>query len=271
MNHNHHYRLNSYRHECAYRAIISLNNAGVSLMARHMYTDAAETLKDAIQLMRSTFFDGGDDCNSMPPPQDVFERALQAAWLRTRREEPQPQRDDGLNLVVLSDLANPRQVYEELGNDPDILFCVVIEPFLGDWTEETIDMERLECESGLLLYNYGIAYRCAALTDPAMDADTRTKVLDAALRIFELSQTVVAGKSPMDCEEEDECDSLTRTASTEILLSFLVTASLLQMSSHNLELCHQYREDLLDLLAAFSQREILHSLEKVAGAAAAAA
>ena len=279
MNHNHHYRLqNSYRHECAYKAIISLNNAGVSLMARRMYTDAAETLKDAIQLMRSTFFDGGDDGNSVPPPQDVFERALQAAWLRTRREGPQPQRDDGLNLVVLSDLANPRQVYEELGNDPDILFGVVIEPFIDDWSEEeTIDMERLECESGLLLYNYGIAYRCCAArtTDPAMDADTRTRVLDAALCIFELSQTVVAGKSPMDCDDEEEDDErhspLTRTASTGMLLSFLVTASLLQMSSNNVELCHQYREDLLDLLATLSQREILHSLDKVAGAAAAAA
>lgn len=253
-NHN----LDSFRHECAYKAVISLNNAGASLLSRRMYTDAVETLKDAIHLMRSSFF-SGDNENAALPSQQAFEQALQAAWHRTRQEVSGEQ--DGLSLEVLSDLGSPLQVYEELGNNSETLFAVVIEP--SDWSD--MDTERLECESGLLLYNYGIAHRCAALTDPTMDPDTRSRVEEAALRIFELSQTV-ASKSTVQSDDEYPLT----TTSTEILLSFLVTASLLQMSSNNRELCHQYREDLLDLLTMLSRREIMHSLENVICAAAAA-
>jgi len=253
--------------ENAYQSIVTLNNAGINLLVSRKYTDAVETFQDAIKLMRTSFFCGTNDGSSTwaftsLPPREDFDRALQAAWLRTRQDESREQ--DGLNLVVFSDLASPREVYEELENDAESLFCVVLEPSVEKWCD--IDMERLECESGLLLYNYGIAHRCAALTDHTMDATLRHHVEESAMRIFELSQTVANKSIPYAMDDEP----MMATTSTEILLAFLVTASLLQMSTSDSELCHQYRGELLDLLTTLSHQEMMLSMENIILAAAAA-
>lgn len=252
--------------ENAYKAIVALNNAGINLLASRRYTDAVETFQDSIQLMRASFFCFGNDESSTQtitlPPREDFDRALQAAWLRTRHEEFGEQ--DDLNLVVLSDLASPLEVYEELGHDAESLFCVVLDPSVEKWCD--IDMERLECESGLLLYNYGIAHRCAALTDRSMDSTIRDRVQESAMRIFELSQTVANKSMPYAMDDEPNM----ATTSTEILLAFLVTASLLQMSVSDSELCRQYRGELLDLLATLSRQEMMLFMENIFLAAAAA-
>ena len=255
-------------HACenAYKAIVTLNNAGISLLLKRKYTDAVETFQDAIHLMRISFFNSGTDANAgatiIHNSRDSFDRALQAAKLRTRQvDSGEP---DDLFLVVLTDLSSPRQVYEELSFDAESLFCVVLDPSTKLWSD--MDMERLECDSGLLLFNYGIAHRCAAMTDATMDANLRHQVEVSAKRIFELSQTV-ASKS-MSYAVDDE--AMLATTSTEMLLAFLVTASLLQMSVSDNELCHQYREELLDLLSTLSHHEMLLSMNDMVVAAAAA-
>ena len=104
------------------------------------------------------------------------------------------------------------------------------------------------------------------MTDATMDANLRHQVEVSAKRIFELSQTV-ASKS-MSYAVDDE--AMLATTSTEMLLAFLVTASLLQMSVSDNELCHQYREELLDLLSTLSHHEMLLSMNDLVVAAAAA-
>ena len=249
--------------ENAYKAINTLNNAGVSLLVNRRYTDAVETFQDAIQLMRTSFFNDRDSAceTSCLPPREAFEKALQGAWLRTRKESSE---HDDLNLVVLTDQTSPLQVYEELSFDAESLFCVVLEPFNNKWSE--MDMERLECESGLLLFNYGIAHRCAAMTDCTMDTKLRLQVELSAKRIFELSQTVASKSISYAMDDEP----MMATNSTEMLLSFLVTASMLQMSVNDLELCHQYREEMLDLLTTLSHQEMMLSVDDMILAAAAA-
>jgi len=96
---------------------------------------------------------------------------------------------------------------------------------------------------------------------------TRQQVAEAAVRIFELSQTVATKSTPYSMDEDS---SVLATTSTEILLSFLITSSMLQMSANNRELCHRYREELMDLLTTHSHQELMLSLDDLPLAAAAA-
>lgn len=236
------------RREYAYKSILSLNNTGVFLLANQNYIQAACTFKDAIQLMRWSFFSGNEITDENLPSNETFERALIHAWHRTRGSKHS---QDYLNLVVLSDKSDPRQVYEGLNRDPESLFCVVIET--DSILTTSVNDERLELDSGLLLYNYGVAQCCAARADVSMDSVSREQVHDAAQRIFELAQIVVTKETT---DQEDYWQGIS-SSNAVLLLQFLVVASLWQMSflDHNQELCQHYRHNFLCLLAQLAQQE----------------
>jgi hypothetical protein len=236
----------------AYKAVISLNNAGVSLLHRRLYTEAVDTLKDAIRLMRFSFFSG----ESMPSADD-FDQALQATWRRTSLK--QADRKDDIHLVMITDHDSPFSVYDELERNPEIIYCVNIEPvecYCGR------DSRRLDAESALLLYNYAIAHRCAARsTATDWDRATRCQIHETGFHIFALAQSVAAKLLP--------ASDLVDYPSNVLLVSMLVTANLLQMSSHSVELSCQYGEDLEDLLETISERETMLPQVEVTAAAAA--
>lgn len=239
------------RRENAYKAVISLNNAGVSLLQRRLYTEAFDTMKDAIRLMRFTFFSGE---SPMPLAAD-FDRSLQAAWKRTSIKQTEVQ--DGIHLVLITDHDSPYSVYEALERNPGMMICVNIDPVESYGCH---DIERLEAESALLLFNYGIAHRCAARSH--WDCATRCHIHETAFQILELAQSVAAKLLPGP--------DLVGSHSTVLLVSLLVTENLLQMTSHSVELSWQYFEDLEDLLATIAEQEMMLPQEEFAAAAAAA-
>jgi hypothetical protein len=238
----------------AYKAVISLNNAGVSLLHRHLYTEAVDTFKDAIRLMRFSFFSG----ESSIPEADDFDRALQAASKRTSIKQAKV--EDGVLVITITDQDSPHTVYATLERNPESMFCVNIEPVEN---YDACDSERLEAESAWLLYNYGIAHRCAAQsTLTQWNRATRCHINNTAFQIFEMAQSVAAKLLPGS--------DLVASPSNVLLVSLLVTANLLHMSSHSLELIGQYSEDLEDLLATIAERELMLSGEQRGVAAAAA-
>jgi hypothetical protein len=237
----------------AYKAIVSLNNAGVSLLQRRLYNEAIDTMKDAIRLMRFSFFSGA---SSMPSSTE-FDLALQAAWKRTSIKHAEIQ--DDIHLVLITDHDNPYAVYDSLDGRSNVLCCVNIEP-VEDFCDS--DMERLEAESAMLLYNYGIAHRCAARSaGTGWDRATRLHIHETGFQIFELAQSVAAKLIPAPCKAN--------TPSNALLVSVLVTTNLLQMSSHSAELSWQYCEDLEELLVAISEREMMLPQEDLVAAPAA--
>lgn len=244
---------NATHKERAYKVVISLNNAGVSLIQRRHYIEAVDTLKDAIRLMRFSFFSG----ELLMPSADELDQSLQAAWKRTCIGQTDV--DDNVSLATITDQDSPYLVNDSLERSPDTMCCVNIDP-VEDFCGR--DMERLEVESSFLLYNYGIAHRCAARsTATRWDEATRMNIHETAFQIFELAQSVAAKLLP----PLDVLDS----PSNVLLVSLLVTANLLHMSSHSVELSWQYCEDLEDLLATISEREMVLSQEDIAAAAAA--
>lgn len=228
-----------------------MNNAGVSLLQRRLYSEAVDTLKDALRLMRFAFFSG----ESSMPSADDFDRALRASSQRTSITQAKGQ--DNILLVMITDQDSPYSVCGEFERCPEIMFCVNLEPV--DWD---CDYERLEAESALLLYNYGIAHRCAAQSNATQcDHATRSHINDTAFQIFAMAQSV-AGKLL-------SVSDLVEPPSNVLFVSFLITSNLYQMSSHSLELSQQYSEDLEELLVTIAEREMMVPLEEIVSAAAA--
>jgi hypothetical protein len=156
-----------------HKAAIALNNAAVSLLARGLYQDAAVTLEDAVVLMGSAVVQAES-------PQATFasvtgqeiKGALDRVSLRTalyndsaaaahsRLDSPGMYRP---KLQVISSQLNPTRVYETLTSCTDaasvkVSFPITIEPI--EFERCTVD--EMNFESGIILYNYGIAYDCLA-------------------------------------------------------------------------------------------------------------
>jgi hypothetical protein len=228
----------------SYNAIVVLNNTAVQLMKRRLYTEAVETLKDAIRFMRVSFFPqrSDDGSSSASIRREDLDRALQAAWKRsTLRPSTAP---DGIHLAVVTDQSNPTSVYENLERDQKIWFIIEIDP---SGSCGYIDYERAEAESSLLLLNYAVAHRCVAKAVDGLDHSTRIRVKETAYEIFDLAQSV--GAKLLQSVDP------TARSSTALLVGLLSTVHLMHMSFSCAELRHRYTEDLLDLICMISERE----------------
>jgi hypothetical protein len=231
----------------AYNAIVVLNNTAVQLMKRRLYTEAVETLKDAIRFMRVCFFPQRSGCESsslLSIQKEELDRAMHAAWKRsTLRPSTAP---DGIHLAVVTDQSNPTAVCENLERDQTIWFIIEIEPCESCGH---IDYERAEAESSLLLLNYAVAHRCVARAVDGLDRPTRIRVKETAFEIFDLAQSVGA-------KLLQSVDPTVRS-STALLVSLLATFHLLRLSSPCAELRQRYTEDLLDLICMISEKEFV--------------
>ena len=173
----------------AYKAVISLNNAGVCLLQRRLYGDAVETMKDAIRLIRLAFF---SEESFMPSTEDL-DRALCASHQRSSIK--QPDIPDNVQFVVVSDCDSPYSVYETLFQSRGATCCVKIDPpnfFTSNGHDNLPEME-----SSILLYNYGIVNRCAARSTSMHLADiVRSEINETANHIFELAESVTTRLMP---------------------------------------------------------------------------
>jgi hypothetical protein len=206
----------------AYKAVVVLNNAGVRLLKRRRFIEGAETLKDALRLMHA-FFLAYDSSQS----QDVdANQALQAAYRRTSaKQEVHEEKDNSsVSIAVITDNDHPYEVFHRLERSSGVLFCIQIDPvdsFCGE------DMERLEIESAVILYNYGIAHLCACPTPST--AENESELTQRAYHLISLAESVMKVHVEIDSNQIN-------TLTTALLISMLVNNSLYQLSSHSLEM-----------------------------------
>ena len=240
--------------DSAFKAVIALNNAGVSLLQRRLYSEAVDTMKEAIRLMRLAFF---SEESSMPSTEEL-DRALCASYQRTSIK--QPEMTDNIHLLVVSNCDSPYSVYGNLVQNRGAMCCVIIDT-LEFFTRN--DHENLpETESSILLYNYGIVNRCAAQSTTTHWTDTvRSGINETAYHIFELAESVATRLMPSS--------DLINPPSEVLLMNMLIAISQMEMSSHSIELCLQYCENLDDLLIIIYEQEMMFPHDDVAAAAAA--
>jgi hypothetical protein len=230
----------------AYKAVVALNNAGVGLLQRRRFTEGAETLKDALRLMR-TFFHASECSDGQEV--DVNE-ALQAAYRRTSaiREEYEERSDINICIAAITDNEHPYEVFHRLERSTGVIFCIQIDPvdsFCGD------DMERLEIESAVILYNYGIAHLCACPTPST--PESRSEYTQRAYQLISLAESIVKVHLQDDCDQVD-------TPTNALLVSMLINTSLYQLSSHNLEMTFQNKRKLEYVLSTILNLEMMFPL-----------
>jgi hypothetical protein len=280
----------------SYRVVVALNNAGVTLVQRRMYLEAIATFKDAVRFMSSAFFSRSD--NDRPPKRLDLDIALQAAWQRTSitQQQQQEKHDPSTigvqhGVVIVSDRQSPHEIRCKMLGTAKVLYCVTIDP-IESFTDCDDMLVRLESESAILLYNYGVAYKCLAkATEMSSMVHNENTLLftrgdhafRTAFQIMELAKSI----SVKLLLSSSSCDTtnLSVTPTNILLVSLLVTETLVQMSA-----CHlwnQYDDDdddndrlynvgrivqFLDIvLTAISEREMFSSMEGSTQSAATAA
>lgn len=235
-------------HEYIYKAVVALNNTGVHLVQHGLTKDAIETLKDAIRFMKESLVSSdGSKSDGKVMNLTYYDKALQAAWHRKSHinQHIHQLHDSDINtskrsILVVSDQDHPMNLYGRLEHDNETLRCITIDPV------ERFDManvDRLQTESAIILYNLATAYRCisnksnaAASTISTINATsiaTTTSTRDVShtsYQIMELSHSVTAHLFRVLSLRRTR---LVNVPSNLLLVSFFIYDSLREMSIAN--------------------------------------
>lgn len=254
-------------YECIYNAAIALNNTAIHLVQHGKYFEASETLQDAMKCTK-VFCNGGSSVDlPFVMPRAECERALHAARVRKNRIQV-----DGSaaiisskypnDILVVSDQDDPQEVYYTLEQNRSLRCCVTIDPVEKF---ELHDVDRLQVESALIVYNFGVVYRCMASRPVALslvkfndndEAITHFDVYCASVRILELTRCVTTNLlSVLSCNGTRSL----HISSNLLLAAVLVLTNLNQMSveSYSLHETHQYYNvELANILEMISEREM---------------
>lgn len=178
-----------------FRAVLALNNIGVSMMDRGCYRQALETMHDAVFLMKAvcrgspSFVTGFSDRK----PQDV-ESMLRRATERLLH--PEQTEDASVEIMTLT-------VSDE-GHSGDMESTLVVCPFnhevlIALRLDDSFNFDALgQVESSIMstciLHNFGLCCICRAKAADVSDLDL-ARLLHNAARIFELCQSVLSTQS----------------------------------------------------------------------------
>jgi hypothetical protein len=196
-------------YEYIYKAIIALNNTGVSLIDHGLYTGAIETLKDSMRFMKELVHMKNDieirgeaTASSTSALNRVnYDTALQAAWRRKSMIHHHKNDDVTtmtlVNVSVISEHDHPCSVYDHLikrqqneeQQRTSSLCCVTIDLLPFDSDENNFD--RLQQESALILYNLSIAYRCCAKQPSTLTSTASTDYNHISFQLMEYAYTVL--------------------------------------------------------------------------------
>lgn len=253
-------------YECIYNAAIALNNTAIYLVQHGMYFEASETLQDAMKCTK-VFCDGDSSVNvPLMMHRTECDRALQAA--RDRKSAINTKEHVANialcrnNILVVSDQDDPQEVFYRLEQNRSLRCCVTIDPVEKF---DIHDIDRLQVESALIVYNFGVVYRCIAsrpvVSSATKDRDTAQAVsyfdvFCASVRILELTRCVTTNLlSVLSCNGSRSL----HISSNLLLAAVLVLTNLHQMSveSYALHETHQYYSvQLFNVLEMISAREL---------------
>ena len=172
-----------------FRAVVGLNNSGVTLLQHQCYMEGLQTLKDALMLMKILF--QSDDASSMSSLQqhDEVNAALQRAKHRTNRMQEDKIVCQMTNIAVVTDLDNPFKVYNALERKPGTLCCVKIDPM--GWGSCCPDSEQYHVESSIIMYNYGVAHLLASFLFQHSDDSFVAGLNQTSYHLFQLAHSVI--------------------------------------------------------------------------------
>jgi hypothetical protein len=236
-------------YEYMHKAVIALNNTGVSLIDHGLYYGAIETLKDSMRLMKGfvhmkndhreirgeTLTTTHSSSSTGTANRMDYDAALQAACRRKtlihhRRNEDVTKNQ---NVLVISEHDHPCTVFDHLLQHParaqrtrPLLCCVTIDLLPND--DDDGNSHRLQQESALILYNLSIAYKC--LANASSLSSTSSDCHRISFHLMEYAYTVLCSV----LQSISTCGELLMTVSLDLfLITFLILNTLQEMSLEN--------------------------------------
>jgi hypothetical protein len=252
-------------HDIMYKAAIALNNTGIYLIQRGQYIDAIATLKDAMSCTKQF-------CNGaiLPCVMQKSDCAQMLQKARTRKSTCRVQMKESTTIdtmhcntiLVVSDQDNPFNVYCLLQQNHSAFCCVTIDPVERFNID---DIDRLQLESALIVYNFGIAYRCLANRPTVCSSFKYNEDSDdashhdafwASVRILDLTRSVT--RNLLYLSSYSRACVLLCMPSSLLLTAIVVTTNLQQISMGHPMLNESeimYNDDLLSIMAIVYDRE----------------
>jgi hypothetical protein len=206
--------------DSTYKAVVALNNSGVTLLQHQRYMEGLLTFKDALILMKNSFQPADASSMSSLQEQDQVNVALQGAWHRTSQIHEDKILSQKADIMVVTDQDNPFEVYNTLERNPGTLCCVKIDPV--EWESCCPDSERFNVESSIIMYNYGVAHLLASLLSPTNGDNVVALHTQTSYHLFELAHSVI----DMHLISADEFN----VPSNVLLVSMLTSTCLYQLS-----------------------------------------
>lgn len=168
-------------HDC--RGAIALNNMGVSLLEQKAYSEAMETLKDSVIVMKVAFQQ--ESCTNFRDTGILVEEKLDRACQRlsTQRLEADPTLIEGLRhdggFATLQSLVTKQ--------DP-----ILSESLFPVRIEQLDDHEDIEnsLKTAIIMHNFSIAHFCMSKT-PVND-EVRARLVEGGLRLASVSYGILS-------------------------------------------------------------------------------
>lgn len=167
----------NHTNDMTYKAVVTLNNSGVTLIQHHRYMEGIVTLKDSLKLMKNA-------CAADEEQQKQVKKTLHNAWHRANKIYEDNHSSPKADILVVTDHATPFDVYNELERNPGKLCCVKIDPM--EW-ESRCTSDGFNMEASIIMHNYGVALLLLSMSGD-YDPTVYTKT---SYQLFELSHCVI--------------------------------------------------------------------------------
>jgi hypothetical protein len=213
-----------------HQAAVALNNAGVSLLLRGFCRDAMETIRDAIQIMKSVVAHGVEDGSSDGLISDLdIDRALRRKSQRCayyNMPDTVGKYSEMTNWPVLYEISSqdaPTRVYGALASRNHVgssyaAFPIKIDPI--DSASSCTD--DIAFQTGAMLYNLGVAHVCmAAVGAWDHDASFQELMQAKARRTFQRATSLLS---------KFESDTRVPLVGRSLLLRMILMHGLLDLS-----------------------------------------
>ena len=135
------------------RAAVSLNNIAVGLLERKCFAQASETLKDALEALKSSPWVGGETTETDEPGQALATRHQKAT---NRLMNPEPSQSI-IQLVVVSSESLSAMALARTKQGPISREACAIRI---EFCEDEAITDNLTTETAIMLYNLSVSYLC---------------------------------------------------------------------------------------------------------------
>lgn len=180
-----------------YQASISVNNAAVKLLERHQYNDAAKCFKGSLDLMKCVFSNTSELSSEKLINKYLTETVRNLAVSSLAEESAIPIGSPQVTVVYDEFISSDewRSAAESAKRNRSEI-AVHISQEISAFSakgDEDFPLEAFNLTSGIILYNYAIAFKCCGTnSNNNFATEQNSKLMYTSLKMCELAYTLLS-------------------------------------------------------------------------------